>query len=69
VPEGRIRTYTVTTTKESLAALMAADSPKSLPETGGVLFLSFAVIVILGGPVFISGIGLKASCWRRRKGG
>jgi hypothetical protein len=43
VRDGKIQTYTATMTEESLAALMAAMSPESLAETGGILFPSYAV--------------------------
>jgi hypothetical protein len=69
VREGRIQTYTATMTEESLAALMAAMSPESLPETGGIVLPSNAVLAILGGLIGISGFGLEALRWRRRNGG
>jgi hypothetical protein len=69
VREGKIQTYTATMTEESLAALMAAMSPESLPETGGIVFPSYAVLAILGGLIGISGFGLEALRWRRRNGG
>ena len=69
VREGRIQTYTATMTEESLAALMAAMSPESLPETGGILYPSYAALAILVGLVGISGFGLEALHWRRRNGG
>ena len=56
-------------TEESLAALMAAMSPESLPETAGILYPSYAVLAILGGLVGISGFGLEVLYWRRTKGG
>jgi hypothetical protein len=69
VQEDKIRTYTATMTEESLAELMAAMSPESLPETGGIVFPSYAVLAILGGLIGISGFGLEALRWRRRSGG
>jgi hypothetical protein len=69
VQEGRIQTYTATMTEESITALMAAMSPDSLPETGGILFPNYAVLAILGGLIGISGFGLEALRWRRRNGG
>ena len=69
VREGKIQTYTATMTEESLAALMAAMSPESLPETGGIVFPSYAVLAILGGLIGISGFGLEAWRWLRRNGG
>jgi hypothetical protein len=72
VREDKIQTYTATMTEESLAALMAAMaamSPESLPETGGVVFPGYAVIAMLGGLIGISGFGLKALRRRRRNGG
>ncbi len=67
VREGKIQTYTATLTEESLAALMAAMSPGSLPETGGPSFPGHTVVVILGGLVGISGLGLEALRWLGRK--
>jgi LPXTG-motif cell wall-anchored protein len=61
VREGKIQTYTATMTEESLAALMAAMSPESLPETGGSVFPSYAVIALLGGLIAIGGFGWKRS--------
>ena len=69
VREGKIQTYTATMTEESLAALMAAMSPESLPETGGIVFPSYAVLAILGGLIGIIGFGLEAWRWLRRNGG
>jgi len=69
VREGKIQTYTATMTEESMAALMAAMSPESLPETGGVVFPDDAVVAILGGLIGISGFGLEALRRRRRNGG
>ena len=69
VREGKIQTYTATMTEGSLAALMAAMSPESLPETGGTALPSYAVIAILGGLIGISGFGLEVLRWRRRNGG
>jgi hypothetical protein len=68
VQEGKIQTYTATMTEESLAALMAAMSPQSLPETGGVALPSYAVIGMLGGLIGISGFGLEVLRRRRRNG-
>jgi hypothetical protein len=69
VREDKIQTYTATMTDESLAALMAtmaAMSPESLPETGGIEVPSYAVIAILGGLTGIVGLGLDTLRWRRR---
>ena len=51
VRKGKIQTYAATMTEESLAALMAAMLPESLPETGEVLHRSCAVLAILAGLV------------------
>ena len=70
VQEGKIQTYTATMTDESLAALMAAMaamSPESLPETGGIAFPSDVVLAALGGLIGLSGLGLEAMRRRRRK--
>jgi hypothetical protein len=70
--DDKIQTYTATMTEESLAALMtamAALSPESLPETGGIAFPSYVVLAVLGGLVGVSGFGLEALHRRRQKTG
>jgi ketosteroid isomerase-like protein len=67
VQEGKIQTYTATMTEESLAALTEAMASIALPESGGSAFPITAVLTVLGGLVGISGLGLKALGWRRRK--
>jgi hypothetical protein len=69
VREGKLQSYTFTMSDESLAELMAAMSPPVVPETGGSALPSHAVLVILGGLIGISGLGLGMLHWHRRQTG
>lgn len=56
VQDGKITSYTWTPTEETVAKLQAAMA--ALPETGGVVFPTYALIMALGGLGILSGLGL-----------
>ena len=58
IQDGKITEYTWTTTDESVAELMAAIPPETVPETGGVALLTYAVIMAIGGLTVSVGLGL-----------
>lgn len=64
VQDGKITEYTWTTTDESVAELMAAMPPETVPETGGVALPTYAVIMAIGGLTVSVGLGLTL---RRRR--
>jgi len=58
IEDGKIIAYTWTMTEESLAELMAAMPPPALPESGGVNFPIYALVLVLGSLMLLSGLGL-----------
>ena len=58
IQDGKITEYTWTTTDESVAELMAALPPETVPETGGGAFPTYAVIMAIGGLTISVGLGL-----------
>ena len=58
IQDGKITVYTWTMTEESLAELMAAMPPETLPESGGGAFPMYAVIMAIGGLTITVGLGL-----------
>jgi hypothetical protein len=64
VQNGKIVLDAWIATDESMAALMAAMPPETLPKSGGVVLPSFIVVLALGGLVLLSGLGLGL---RRRR--
>jgi len=57
VRDGKIQTYTATTTPESLAKLQATMA--ALPETGGVAFPTYALVMAIGVLAVLGGLGLE----------
>jgi hypothetical protein len=58
VEDGLITSYTWTMTDESLAAMMAAMPPETMPESGGAASPTYAVIMAIGGLTSLAGFGL-----------
>ena len=58
IEDGMITAYTWTMTDESLAELMAAMPPETVPESGGGAFPTYAVIMAIGGLTILVGLGL-----------
>ena len=58
IQDGKITAYTWTMTDESLAELMAAMPPETVPESGGGAFPIYAVIMAIGGLTILAGLGL-----------
>ena len=58
IQDGKITEYTWTMTDESLAELMAAMPPETMPESGGGAFPTYAVIMAIGGLTISVGLGL-----------
>jgi len=58
IQDGKITVYTWTMTDESLAELMAAMPPETLPASGGGAFPIYAVIMAIGGLTILVGVGL-----------
>jgi len=58
IQDGKITEYTWTTTDESVAELMAAMPPETVPETGEGAFPTYAVIMAIGGLTISVGLGL-----------
>jgi ketosteroid isomerase-like protein len=58
IEDGKITEYTWTATDESVAELMAALPPETVPETGGGAFPTYAVIMAIGGLTISVGLGL-----------
>jgi limonene-1,2-epoxide hydrolase len=56
VQDGKIVSATWTMSEESVAAIQAATA--ALPETGGDLLPSYALITVLGGLAIVGGVGL-----------
>ena len=65
--KGKIQTYTATMTDESLAELMAAMAPGSMPETGGSALPICAMVVALGALAIAGGLGMGALRWHRHQ--
>jgi ketosteroid isomerase-like protein len=59
IEDGKITSYTWTMTDESLAALMAAMPPETMPESGGGHLPIHAVVMALGGLAVTGGFGLE----------
>jgi hypothetical protein len=59
IEDGKITSYTWTMTDESLAQLMAAMPPESMPESGGAAVPTYAVIMANGGLTVLAGFGLR----------
>ncbi|MFB0538058.1 MAG: nuclear transport factor 2 family protein [Anaerolineae bacterium] len=57
VQDGKIKGWTWTASDESLAKLQAAMA--ALPETGGVAFPTYALVMALGGLAILGGLGLE----------
>ena len=57
VQDGKITADIWTTTEESLAEVQAAMA--TLPETGGVAFPTYALVMALGGLAILGGLGLE----------
>lgn len=58
IQDGKITVYTWTMTDESLAELMAAMPPETLPESGGDGFPTYVVLMAIGGLTILVGLGL-----------
>ena len=59
VQDGKITSYTWTTTEESMAKLMEVEpQPEELPETGGQTVPVYVLAIVLGSVAFLSGLGL-----------
>ena len=58
VQDGKITNYTSTMSDESVAEVMAALPPETVPETGGAAFPTYAVIMVIGGLTISAGLGL-----------
>jgi len=58
IQDGKITEYTWTMTDESLAELMAAMPPETMPESGGGAFPTYVVIMAIGGLTISVGLGL-----------
>jgi ketosteroid isomerase-like protein len=58
VQDGKITEYTSTTSDESVAEVMAALPPETVPETGEGAFPTYAVIMAIGGLTITVGLGL-----------
>jgi hypothetical protein len=57
IKNGKIASETWTLSLESLDKLQAALA--ALPETGGVAFPTYALVMAMGGLAILSGFGLK----------
>ena len=69
VRDGKLQSYTFTMSDESLAALMAAMTPPTMPKTGGLALPIHVVVSILGGLIGVSGLGLGMLHWHRSQVG
>ena len=58
VQDGKITKYTSTISDESVAEVLAALPPETVPETGGGAFPTYAVIMAIGGLTISVGFGL-----------
>jgi hypothetical protein len=58
IEDGLITSYTWTMTDESLAEMMAAMPPETMPESGQAAFPTYAVIMAIGGLTILAGFGL-----------
>jgi ketosteroid isomerase-like protein len=58
VQDGKITEYTSTISDESVAEVMAALPPETVPETGEGAFPTYAVIMAIGGLTITVGLGL-----------
>ena len=58
IQDGQITLYTYTMTEESLAQVMAAMPPETLPASGGQAFPTYALLAALGGIAILGGLGL-----------
>jgi ketosteroid isomerase-like protein len=58
VQDGKITKYTSTISDESVAEVLAALPPETVPETGGIAFPTYAVIMAIGGLTISVGLGL-----------
>jgi hypothetical protein len=65
VRDGKITSYTWTTTEESMSQLMVVEPhPEALPETGGQILPTYPWVTVWGGLAFLAGLGLAI---RRRR--
>jgi ketosteroid isomerase-like protein len=58
VQDGKITNYTSTMSDESVAEVMAALPPETVPETGGDGFPIYVVLMAIGGLTISVGLGL-----------
>ena len=64
IEDGKIVAYTWTMTEESLANMMAAMPPPALPESGGAKLPIYALMLVLGSLMFLSGLALAVRRYR-----
>ena len=67
IQDGLITSYTWTMTDESLAELMAAMPPETMPESGGGYLPIPALVIALGGLSVVGGFGLELLRRRSRQ--
>jgi ketosteroid isomerase-like protein len=58
VQDGKITNYTYTMTDASVAELMAAMPPQTMPVSGGESFPTYSVLMAIGGLTISVGLGL-----------
>jgi hypothetical protein len=58
VQNGKITNYTYTMSDESVAEVMAALPPQTMPESGGDGFPTYVVLMAIGGVAISVGLGL-----------
>ena len=64
VREGKIQTYTATITEASMAAMMAAMPPQSMPETGGCAVPIGLGVAVLGASLVAGALGTRRLGYR-----